>query len=120
MSTVEVESVISFVLEQTDSVVYGVDVPGVEGKAGMAAIVEDAAKFDLNQFLSRIKVELPVYAIPLFIRVVGALDVTGNIRKIKHSKIYSCQCKSWAANSKLHFVHYYTFSLFIHYCKNEN
>jgi len=80
VSTVEVESVISFVLEQTDSVVYGVDVPGVEGKAGMAAIVEDAAKFDLNQFLSRIKVELPVYAIPLFIRVVGALDVTGTFK----------------------------------------
>ena len=40
MSTVEVESVISSVLEQVDSVVYGVDVPGLEGKAGMAAIVE--------------------------------------------------------------------------------
>ena len=37
MSTVEVESVISSVLEQVDSVVYGVDVPGLEGKAGMAA-----------------------------------------------------------------------------------
>ena len=77
MSTVEVESVISSVLEQVDSVVYGVDVPGVEGKAGMAAIVEDAAKFDLDRFLSRIKDELPIYAIPLFIRLVGALDVTG-------------------------------------------
>ena len=68
---------ISQVLEQTDSVVYGVDIPGVEGKAGMAAIVEDVAKFDLDKFLSRLKAELPTYAIPLFIRLVGTLDLTG-------------------------------------------
>ena len=70
---------ISQVLEQTDSVVYGVDIPGVEGKAGMAAIVEDVAKFDLEKFLSRLKAELPTYAIPLFIRLVGTLDLTGII-----------------------------------------
>ena len=53
VSTVEVESVISSVLEQVDSVVYGVDVPGMEGKAGMAAIVEvEAARFDLESFLT--------------------------------------------------------------------
>ena len=57
MSTVEVESVISSVLEQTDSVVYGVHVPGIEGKAGMAAIVEDVSMFDLEKFLKRIKAE---------------------------------------------------------------
>jgi solute carrier family 27 fatty acid transporter 1/4 len=77
---VEVESVISQVLEQTDSVVYGVDIPGVEGKAGMAAIVEDVAKFDLDKFLSRLKAELPTYAIPLFIRLVGTLDLTGTFK----------------------------------------
>ena len=80
VSTVEVESVISSVLEQVDSVVYGVDVPGVEGKAGMAAIVEDAAKFDLDTFLLRLKAELPAYAIPLFVRLVNSIDTTG-IRK---------------------------------------
>ena len=77
VSTVEVESVISSVLEQVDSVVYGVDVPGVEGKAGMAAIVEDAAKFDLDTFLMRLKAELPSYAIPLFVRLVNTIDITG-------------------------------------------
>ena len=78
VSTVEVESVISSVLEQVDSVVYGVDVPGVEGKAGMAAIVEDAAKFDLDSFLQRLKAELPSYSIPLFLRLVNSIDITGN------------------------------------------
>jgi len=80
VSTVEVESVISSVLEQVDSVVYGVDVPGVEGKAGMAAIVEDAAKFDLDSFLKRLKAELPSYAIPLFVRLVNTLDITGTFK----------------------------------------
>ena len=74
---VEVESMISTVLEQADSVVYGVDVPGVEGKAGMAAIVEEAGKFDLERFLNRIRAELPAYAIPLFIRLVSTIDITG-------------------------------------------
>jgi len=80
VSTVEVESVISSVLEQVDSVVYGVDVPGVEGKAGMAAIVEDAAKFDLDSFLARLKAELPSYAIPLFVRLVSTIDLTGTFK----------------------------------------
>ena len=78
VSTVEVESVISSVLEQVDCVVYGVDVPGVEGKAGMAAIVEDAARFDLESFLQRLKAELPSYSIPLFLRLVNSIDITGN------------------------------------------
>ena len=34
VSTVEVESAISSALKQAASVVYGVDIPGVEGKAG--------------------------------------------------------------------------------------
>jgi len=85
VSTIEVESVISSVLEQTDSVVYGVDVPGIEGKAGMAAIVEDAAKFDLDRFLINLKAELPSYAIPLFVRLVSSFDITGTfkIRKME-------------------------------------
>merc|ERR1712183_803954 len=80
VSTIEVESVISSVLEQTASVVYGVDVPGVEGKAGMAAIVEDAAKFDLDRFLQRLKAELPAYSIPLFLRLVNSIDITGTFK----------------------------------------
>ena len=82
VSTVEVESVISSVLEQVDSVVYGVDVPGMEGKAGMAAIVDDAAKFDLDSFVSRVKAELPSYAIPLFLRLVNTIDITGFVFRI--------------------------------------
>ena len=93
VSTIEVESVISSVLEQTDSVVYGVDVPGVEGKAGMAAIVEDAAKFDLDRFLINLKAELPSYAIPLFVRLVTSLDITGQII-LPIIQIYFFDCRN--------------------------
>lgn len=84
VSTVEVESAISSALKQAASVVYGVDIPGVEGKAGMAAIVEDVAKFDLERFLDHLRAELPSYAIPLFVRLVTSLDITGTfkIRKL--------------------------------------
>ena len=68
---------ISGVAGQTDTIVYGVEVPGVEGKAGMAAIVETNGHFDLDTFLKNLKAELPSYAIPLFLRIVESLDITG-------------------------------------------
>ena len=43
----------------------------------MAAIVEDVAKFDLERFLDHLRAELPSYAIPLFVRLVTSLDITG-------------------------------------------
>ena len=80
VSTIEVEAVISNALKQQDSIVYGVEVPGVEGRAGMAAIVgspEEGAGLDLNAFLQAIKQHLPSYATPLFLRFVEHLDITG-------------------------------------------
>ena len=47
VSTIEVEAVLSNVLNQSDTIVYGVEVPGVEGRAGMAAIVEPSGGLDL-------------------------------------------------------------------------
>ena len=77
VSTIEVESVLSNVLNQQDTIVYGVEIPGVEGRAGMAAIVEPSGGLDLKTFLSAIKNQLPSYATPLFIRIVQQLDITG-------------------------------------------
>ena len=39
MSTTEVEAVIGKLIGHRDTVCYGVEIPGVEGKAGMVAIV---------------------------------------------------------------------------------
>ena len=50
MSTCEVEGMISKVLDLNDVCVYGVEVPGTEGKAGMACIVDPERKVWIPQF----------------------------------------------------------------------
>lgn len=63
--------------------VYGVAVDGADGRAGMAAIVVDGA-FDAKAFGEHVARELPIYAQPLFVRILPALDTTGTfkIRKV--------------------------------------
>ena len=57
-------------LKQQDTIVYGVQVPGVEGRAGMAAIVQPEGGIDLNWFLSAIKNQLPSYAMPVLVKIL--------------------------------------------------
>jgi len=83
VSTIEVEAVLSNVLNQSDTIVYGVEVPGVEGRAGMAAIVEPSGGLDLKYFLSAVKNQLPSYATPIFLRLVQNLDITGTFKMKK-------------------------------------
>ena len=80
VSTNEVEAVLSSVLKQQDTIVYGVEVPGVEGRAGMAAIVAPSGGLDLKYFLAAVKKQLPGYATPIFIRLVQQLDLTGTFK----------------------------------------
>jgi solute carrier family 27 fatty acid transporter 1/4 len=80
VSTNEVEAVLSNVLQQQDTIVYGVEVPGVEGRAGMAAIVAPSGGLDLNSFLAAVKKQLPSYATPIFLRLVQHLDLTGTFK----------------------------------------
>jgi fatty-acyl-CoA synthase len=62
--------------------VYGVTVPRTDGRAGMAAIVVDD-RFDLVAFRSRLNERLPGYARPLFLRILGMMEVTATF---KHKK----------------------------------
>ncbi len=65
--------------------IYGVQVPGHEGRAGMAAVVMlDGHAFDPAAFWSLALERLPSYAAPLFLRVAAAADMTGNykLRKV--------------------------------------
>ncbi|XP_054891687.1 long-chain fatty acid transport protein 1a isoform X1 [Poeciliopsis prolifica] len=80
VSTTEVEGILSNVLDQTDVAVYGVAVPGVEGKAGMAAIADATGKFDCDSFLQKIQRSLPTYARPVFLRVSPQVDTTGTFK----------------------------------------
>lgn len=52
-------------------------VPGSEGRAGMAALVEPEGGLDVAGFLKAVKKQLPPYAIPMFLRVVKHVDITG-------------------------------------------
>jgi len=79
VSTNEVEAVLSNVL-QKDAVCYGVEIPGTEGKAGMAAIVAPSGDLDLSTFLNAIRKQLPTYATPIFLRLVHQLDITGTFK----------------------------------------
>jgi fatty-acyl-CoA synthase len=57
--------------------VYGVTVPGAEGRAGMAALVLTAPDaFDASAFYQFTAERLPSYAAPVYVRLVRQADVT--------------------------------------------
>jgi len=84
VSTTEVESVMSKVLGLRDVVVYGVMVPGTEGRAGMAAIVDPDNKVNVEALVHSLKELLPSYAIPMFLRIVHNVDLTGTFKLQKN------------------------------------
>lgn len=65
--------------------VFGVEVPGADGRAGMAAVTlaDGVDELDLAAFSSYVKQHLPVYARPVFVRVQPDLDVTGTFKMMK-------------------------------------
>ncbi|XP_046441081.1 long-chain fatty acid transport protein 1-like isoform X1 [Daphnia pulex] len=88
VSTSEVEAVISNEAALKDCCVYGVEVPGAEGRAGMAAILDPERALDLNDLHTKMSKVLPSYARPLFIRIVNVIDLTGTykLRKVDYQK----------------------------------
>jgi fatty-acyl-CoA synthase len=82
VASTEVVSVLCQCPGVTDAVVYGVPVPGHEGRAGMAAITTDE-RFDLSNLRALLAARLPTYAQPLFVRITAALDVTGTFKLAK-------------------------------------
>ncbi|CAD1469849.1 unnamed protein product, partial [Heterotrigona itama] len=80
VSTSEVEAIISNVISYRDCIVYGVEIPGLEGKAGMAAIYDEKATLDIDQLSVDLKEHLATYAIPRFIRILSKIDLTGTFK----------------------------------------
>ena len=62
--------------------VFGVTVPGTEGRAGMAAIIVSDS-FDPSGLPAHLAGRLPEYAWPLFLRILQEIDVTPTL---KHKK----------------------------------
>ena len=63
--------------------VYGVEVPGAEGRAGMASIVPDPSGLDAAALWVFLAEHLPAYAMPIFIRLADHLEVTGTFKQRK-------------------------------------
>jgi len=82
VSTSEVEDVISSFKQVEHSSVYGVEIPGTEGRAGMVSIMSPKScdEFDLDSFLSLLKNNLPQYAIPKFVRFLCELSTTSTFK----------------------------------------
>uniref|UniRef100_A0A8C5H0B4 long-chain-fatty-acid--CoA ligase n=1 Tax=Gouania willdenowi TaxID=441366 RepID=A0A8C5H0B4_GOUWI len=103
VSTTEVEGVLSGLLGHTDVAVYGVSIPGVEGKAGMAAITHNGDQLDLGSFLITAQKSLPSYAIPVFLRLMPSVDTTGTF-KIQKMRLQKEGFKPSNPSEKMYFL----------------
>ncbi len=65
--------------------VYGVEVPGADGRAGMAALTlaDDVKELDVASFSDYVREHLPAYARPVFLRIQRELDTTGTFKLVK-------------------------------------
>ena len=81
VSTQEVAAILNTFPGVEIANVYGVEVPGEAGRAGMVALVlQDGVRFDGNAFYAFTEQHLPRYAAPLFVRLPKEADVTGTFK----------------------------------------
>ncbi len=85
VSATEVASVVMACPGVRQAVVFGVTIPGFDGRAGMAAITTDA-QFSPEKLPLHLAAHLPEYARPLFVRVCQSLEITGTF-KLKKDKL---------------------------------
>jgi fatty-acyl-CoA synthase len=86
VSTAEVLTTLTASRGVIDAVVYGVTVPGTDGRAGMAALVVNG-EFDLDAFRVEIVARLPSYARPVFLRIVATLEATATFKPRKQDLV---------------------------------
>lgn len=61
--------------------VYGVNVPGMEGRAGMAAVVlREGHRLDVDALREHVERALPPFARPVFLRVLSELNTTSTFK----------------------------------------
>jgi fatty-acyl-CoA synthase len=82
VATSEVSEALSVVPGIKEANVYGVAVPGMDGRAGMAALVAGPA-FDPSQLAAKLANNLPVYARPVFLRLMPEIETTGTFKQRK-------------------------------------
>ncbi len=87
VATTEIEAALNKFAGVEQACVYGVQIPGTDGRAGMAALTIKEA-FDGKALAAHLQKELPAYAVPLFVRLRAEQAVTGTFkfRKVELKK----------------------------------
>ena len=67
----------------TEANVFGVAVPGTDGRAGMAVLVVDD-DFNIKTFYRHLVANLPAYARPVFLRIRNKIEVSATFKYLKH------------------------------------
>jgi fatty-acyl-CoA synthase len=83
VATSEVAEILSVYDGIKEANVYGVRIPGADGRAGMAALVCGDG-LDFKGFYRYVDERLPSYARPLFLRIEEEIAITGTF---KHRKV---------------------------------
>uniref|UniRef100_A0A8D1C2H9 long-chain-fatty-acid--CoA ligase n=2 Tax=Sus scrofa TaxID=9823 RepID=A0A8D1C2H9_PIG len=85
VATTEVADVVGMVDFVQEVNVYGVSVPGHEGRIGMASIkMKENHEFDGKKLFKHVADYLPNYARPRFLRIQDTIEITGTF---KHRKV---------------------------------
>jgi len=82
VATSEVNEAVADCAGIVDATIFGVEIPGADGRAGMAAIVI-SDRFDLSEFADYISCRLPPYACPVIIRFSTELEATETFKQKK-------------------------------------
>jgi len=84
VSTNEVSDVIGTYPQIAETNVYGVSIPGYDGRVGTASVVMvdgvTESTFDFQALAAHARAALPGYAVPLFLRLTPALEYTGTLK----------------------------------------
>ncbi len=83
VATTEVEAALGAHAGVSEAVVYGVQVPGQDGRAGMASL-SLGGKLDGVALAAELRERLPQYAVPLFLRLRQDQETTATF---KHRKV---------------------------------
>jgi fatty-acyl-CoA synthase len=84
VATTEVEAAVSTDPQVEEATVFGVEVEGAGGRAGMAAIqLKEGEEFDGKALAKAVYDKLPGYAVPLFVRIVKELAHTSTFKSQK-------------------------------------
>lgn len=80
VATTEVEAALNRLAGVEQAVAYGVQIPGMDGRAGMASLTWTVQPFNGQLLAQHLVRELPAYAVPLFIRLREEQEVTGTFK----------------------------------------